>query len=134
MVDHMDTTDTTPARHTVFMHVRTTVPWLALAPSDRFGWLGQEIVPILQRHPRVRLRFFDSEAFSAEITDVLMWETDDVMAYQALVEELRETQFWGHYFEIRTILPAIENAFEIHYGQNPLDALTQPAEGQPAPT
>jgi hypothetical protein len=113
---------TKPINHTFFMLVRTTRPWLDLAPADRFSWLGTVIAPILGRHPGVSLRFFDSEAFNAQYSDVIMWETSDLMKYQSVVEELRETKFWGYYFEVVDIVASIENAFEIHYGKNPIAA------------
>ena len=49
-----------------------------------------------------------------------MWETHHVLAYQAVVEELRETAFWGTYFDVVEIIPAIENAYAAHYGVQPL--------------
>jgi Darcynin, domain of unknown function len=109
-----------PVNHTFFMMVRTTNEWIRLTPKERFAFVGDVIAPILQAHPAVNMRFFDSEAFSASVTDVLMWETAEVMAYQAVVESLRETPFWGHYFEIREILASVENAYAIHYDVAPL--------------
>jgi hypothetical protein len=101
--------------HTFFMMVRTTNEWIALTPPERFAFVDSVIRPILGRHRDVSMRFFDSEAFNARVSDVAMWETDNLMSYQAVVEELRETQFWGHYFEIVDIIAAIENAFALHY-------------------
>jgi hypothetical protein len=106
--------------HTVFMLVRTTRAWLDLAPKERFAWLGEVVAPILGRHPAVSMRFFDSEAFTARFSDVVMWETADILQYQAVVEELRETNFWDGYFEVVEIISSIENAFELHYGENPV--------------
>ena len=63
----------------------------------------------------VSMRFFDSEAFHSRFTDVIMWETASIMAYQAVVEELRETLFWDTYFEIVEIVASIEDAYAIHY-------------------
>jgi Darcynin, domain of unknown function len=113
----MATPDAPPAiNYVFFMQVRTTNEWLALAPPDRFSFLDAVIRPILARHPKVSMRYFDSEAFSAEVTDVIMWETTDVMAYQSVVESLRETRFWGTYFQMVSIVASIENGYAIHYG------------------
>lgn len=101
--------------HVFFMLVRTTPTWLALPPKDRFGFLDQTIRPLLSRNPMVSMRFFDSEAFHSRFTDVIMWETASIMAYQAVVEELRETLFWDTYFEIVEIVASIEDAYAIHY-------------------
>ncbi len=113
-------TPTKIINHAFFMHVRTTPTWLRLAPKDRFAFLDAVIRPLLIKHPMVTMRFFDAEAFSAEVTDVIMWETEDVMAYQAVVEDLRETLFWGEYFEVVSIVASIENAYAVHYA---VDAL-----------
>jgi Darcynin, domain of unknown function len=110
----------TTINHAFFMHVRTTTDWLALVPRDRFAFLDEVIRPLLVKHPKVSMRFFDAEAFRADVTDVIMWETTDVMAYQAIVEDLRETKFWGSYFEVMSITPSVENAYAIHYNVDPV--------------
>jgi chlorite dismutase len=115
-------TDTTTrhVNHVFFMLVRTAPTWLALTPTERLAFLGEVIAPILGRHPDVSMRFFDSEAFHADYSDVVMWETETLLSYQAIVEELRETLFWGHYFDLVDIVASIENAYALHYG---VDAL-----------
>lgn len=100
------------------MTVKTTPTWLKLPPQERFAFLDQSIRPILKEHPTVKMRFFDSEAFSAKFSDVIVWETHDLDAYQALVEKLRETAFWGTYFDVLDIVPAVENGYAAHYGVN----------------
>jgi len=111
---------TSPVEYTVFMAVRTTPTWLALSPKDRFAFLESDIQPLLARHSAVTMRFFDAEAFHARVSDVILWQTADLDAYQALVEGLRESRFWGTYFEIVDIIPARENAYANHYGVKPL--------------
>jgi Darcynin, domain of unknown function len=106
--------------HTFFMSLKTTENWIALPPSKRHEFVDSTIRPILADNPAVTLRYFDAEAFSADVSDVAMWETADVLAYQQVVELLRETKFWGHYFEVVTIIPAIENAFAAHYHVDPI--------------
>ncbi len=98
------------------MLVHTTPEWLRLAPAERFAFVDDTIRPLLARHPAVSMRFFDAEAFSARYTDMLLWETDDLLAYGAVVEELRETPFWDTYFEVVDIVPAVENGYARHYG------------------
>jgi chlorite dismutase len=131
MTDTLIPTDTDPAlestqpspptvNHVFFMLVRTTPTWLSLTPDERFAFLGEGVAPILDRHPDVSMRFFDSEAFNADYTDVVMWETRSIMSYQAIVEELRETPFWGTYFEVVDIVAAIENAYAMQYDVDPL--------------
>ena len=94
--------------------------WLQLAPPDRFAFVSGTVAPILARHPDVSMRFFDSEAFHAGRSDVILWETATIMSYQAVVEELRETTFRGTYFDVVDIAPSIENAYAIHYGVAPV--------------
>ena len=108
---------------TFFMMTKTTNAWLALAPKERLAYVGTRLEPLLKKHPTVKLRYFESEAFSSRYTDILMWEAADVSEYQALVEELRETEFWGTYFEIVEIVPAIENAYARHYGVTPISGV-----------
>lgn len=101
---------------TIFMHVKTTDAFLAMSPGEWLKWVEKDVVPILKDHPGVELRFFDSEFYNAEMSDVLMWTTSDLDAYQSVVERLRETKFWGPYFSIGSIVPARENAFAEFYG------------------
>jgi hypothetical protein len=103
-----------------FMLVKTTTTWLQLSAKERFEFLETTIAPILKKYSSVKLRFFDCEAFSGHFTDVLMWETTEVKNYQFLIEELRETLFWGTYFEIIEIVPAIENAYALYYKVEPI--------------
>ncbi len=111
------TDQTWPAqRHSIFMALRTTRRWLALAPADRFAFVDATIRPLLAAHPAVRLRYFDAEAYGADVTDVALWETDDLKAWQCLVEGLRESRFWDDYFRVVAIIPAVENGFASHYG------------------
>jgi len=109
-----------PIAHTFFMMVKTTNTWLAKSPKERFAYLGTAIEPILRQHPSVKMRFFDSEAFSSRVTDVIFWETTEIGEYQAIVEKLREIEFWGTYFDVIEIIPAIENAYATHYDVSPL--------------
>jgi Darcynin, domain of unknown function len=59
---------------------------------------------------------------------VLLWETSDVQDYQSLVEDLRATLFWGTYFEIIEIIPAVENAYALFNGVNPISGDAKDAE------
>jgi hypothetical protein len=108
--------DTDPLVHTVFMLVRATPHWLGLTPPQRFQFVDDDIRPRLRAHDAVTLRFFDAEAFNARVSDVMMWQTTNLNQYMSLIESLRESAFWGHYFEVVEILPSVENGFARHYG------------------
>jgi Darcynin, domain of unknown function len=107
---------------TVFFLVRTTPAWLALAPSARLDFVTRVVRPALATHEGVSVRYFDAEAYNAHASDVIMWSFDDHRAYRSLVEHLRETPFWGTYFEVREIIPCVEDGFATHYGVEPLSA------------
>lgn len=100
---------------TIFMLLQATSSWLAMTPVTRHQFVEQTLRPVLGRYPRVRLRYFDAEAYSARTTDVLVWETSDDEAYRDLVDDLRETPFWGTFFLVREIIPSIEEDFARHY-------------------
>ncbi len=106
--------------HVFIMNLKTTRAWLDLTPTQRHAFTDNTIRPILAANPSVTMRYFESEAFSADVTDTAMWETHDILAYQEVVEQLRETLFWGHYFEVVQILACIENAFALHYHVDPV--------------
>jgi hypothetical protein len=106
--------------HTIFMHVKTTAQWLKLTPTDRFAFLGTTIQPILKQHPTVKMRFYDSEFFSARISDVIVWETADLVAFRRLVDRLRETMFWGTYFDVVDIIASVENDYADSYDRAPV--------------
>lgn len=100
---------------TIFMLVKAQPSWLALKPEERFAFGERVLKPLLKRYPTVRLRYFDAEAYSAEASDVLMWQSRDLGAYQGVIEGLRETPFWDHHFRILSIIPSREDAYAEHY-------------------
>ncbi len=92
----------------IFMLVKSTRHWLDMAAEKRLTFLRDEIMPILAMRPEVRMRYFDVEAFSAHTSDLMLWETRDLSAWQWICDHLRESLFWDHYFEIKEILPSFE--------------------------
>lgn len=106
--------------HTIFMLTRATATWLGFTPKERFAEVERLLRPVLAAHPDVKLRFFDSEWYSARVSDVMVWQTAKLESYRSLIEGLRETPIWGIYFEIVEIIPSVENGFAAHYG---VDAL-----------
>jgi Darcynin, domain of unknown function len=103
-----------------FWLVKTTPTWLAMPPlgaGGRFDFVEKVIKPILKQFPKVDLRFFDAEAHTAVCSDVMLWTVHDSAQYSAMVEKMRETPFWDHYFQILHIIPALEDGYADHYEQ-----------------
>ncbi len=102
---------------TAFILVKTTREWLDLTVEQRVDALTTEVMPVIRsRTTGVRSRFFDTEFYSARVTDVWVWEARDHQAYQLLIDALRETPFWDRYFEIVEILVGVENGYARNYG------------------
>ena len=111
------------AELTVFMLVKTKPEWLAMPVEDRFKQLRTHVEPLLKKHEgEVRMRFFDTEFYSARVTDLWMWDAKTHHAWQLLAEDLRETPFWDGYFDVVEILTGIENAYADKYNQRALSA------------
>ncbi|MFC8064025.1 darcynin family protein [Streptomyces sp. NPDC057293] len=118
----MTTTETTEPPVTAFMLVKTTPEWLAMTVEERIDAFTTQVVPAVRaRTSGVRSRFYDTEFYSARVTDVWVWEADDHHAYQLLVDALRETPFWDRYFEVVDLLVGTENGYARTYG---VDAVT----------
>jgi hypothetical protein len=101
---------------TVFMLVKTTPEWLGFTIDERFAHFDRFMVPVLKKYAeQVRFRFFDTEFFSARVTDVWVWEAKSRHAYELVVEELRETPLWDRFFSIVEILAGVENAYARNY-------------------
>ena len=100
---------------TIFMLLKTQNAFLALPPKKRLNFVESKLVPILEKHPSVQMRFYDVEHLNAQSSDIIVWETKDLSAYFSVVEQLRETKFWGHYFNIQAILAGKENAYADYY-------------------
>ncbi|MCK2244549.1 MULTISPECIES: darcynin family protein [unclassified Crossiella] len=119
------TTETFEPTLTAFMLVKTTRAWLDLTVEQRVAAFTTEILPAVNDKVRgVRSRFYDTEFYSARVTDIWAWEAVDHEAYQLLVEALRDTPFWDHYFEVVEILLGVENAYAKNNGLDPVATVT----------
>jgi hypothetical protein len=100
---------------TIFMSLKTQAAWLALSRRARQDFLGETVRPILARYPRVALRYYDAEAFTGVCTDMAVFETADLRAYQFLVDALRDTPFLGlPYFAVVDIVVAVEDGYRAY--------------------
>ncbi|WP_030273913.1 darcynin family protein [Streptomyces sp. NRRL B-24484] len=106
---------------TAFILVRTTPEWLALTVQERVDAFTTQVLPAVRaRTTGVRSRFYDTEFYSARVTDVWVWEADDHHAHRLLVDALRETPFWDRYFEVVDLLVGTENGYARTYGLEPV--------------
>ncbi|MFD9024120.1 darcynin family protein [Streptomyces parvulus] len=118
----MSPIETTEPPVTAFMLVKTTPEWLSMTVEERVVAFTTQVVPVVRaKTTGVRSRFYDTEFYSARVTDVWVWEADDHHAYQLLVDALRETPFWERYFEVVDLLVGTENGYARTYG---VDAVT----------
>lgn len=118
-------TDTHTPPVTAFMLVKTTPEWLALTVQERVDAFTTEVLPVIKaRTTGVRSRFYDTEFYSARVTDIWVWEADNHHAYQLLVDALRETPFWDRYFEVVELLVGTENGYAHTYGLAPVATIT----------
>ncbi|MGZ9810270.1 darcynin family protein [Pseudoroseicyclus sp. H15] len=97
---------------TIFVTLLATPLWLKHSQEERdriaSDSLGQALVD-----DRVTMRFFDAEAFCATCSDVAVFETTDMLAYYFVMERLRNSPLVSTpYFEIVSIIPALENGFQ----------------------
>jgi hypothetical protein len=110
---------------TAFILVKTTPEWLAMSVRERVDAFTGQVIPAIQdKTTGVRSRFYDTEFYSARVTDVWVWEADDHHAYQLLIDALRETPFWDRYFEVVDVLVGTENGYARTYGLDPVATIT----------
>ncbi len=103
---------------TAFMLVKTKPEWLAMSVEQRFAAFETEILPVIKEKAKdVRSRFYDTEFYSARVTDIWMWEARDHESYQLLIEALRETPWWDRYFDVAELLVGVENGYAENYGR-----------------
>ncbi|MEV7010693.1 darcynin family protein [Streptosporangium sp. NPDC051022] len=109
---------------TAFMLVKTTPEWLSMTVAERVQAFTTQVVPVIEARTRgVRSRFYDTEFYSARVTDIWVWEADDHDAYRLLIDALRETPFWDRYFDVVDLLVGTENGYARTYGLEPVATL-----------
>ncbi|WP_194820782.1 darcynin family protein [Micromonospora sp. S-DT3-3-22] len=117
-------TERTDPPVTAFMLVKTTPEWLAMTVAERVQAFTTHVLPVIQARTRgVRSRFYDTEFYSARVTDIWVWEADDHDAYRLLIDALRETPFWDRYFQVVDLVVGTENGYARTYGLKPLATL-----------
>ncbi|MFD9026927.1 darcynin family protein [Streptomyces parvulus] len=101
---------------TAFILLKTNRAWLELSVPERVTAFQESVLPAVKdKADGVRWRYFDTEFYTARVTDVWVWEARDHRSFQLVVEALRETPFWDHYFEVVEILVGVENGYAKNY-------------------
>ncbi|MFF7554753.1 darcynin family protein [Streptomyces olivaceus] len=101
---------------TAFLLLKTNRAWLELSVPERVAAFQETVLPAIKdRAQDVRWRYYDTEFYTARVTDIWVWEARSHEAFQLAIEALRETPFWDHYFEIVEILVGVENGYAKHY-------------------
>ncbi|HEX5378058.1 MAG TPA: darcynin family protein [Phenylobacterium sp.] len=100
---------------TFFMSLRSQPAWLALSRQERADHIAGHVRPAFARHPAVKVRWYDAEAFTGRCTDMAVFETTDLRAYCFLIDALRDDALLGlPYFQVLDIVPAVEGGYEAY--------------------
>lgn len=101
-------------RLSVFVCLRALPSWLRLPRPERDRIASAALGAALGGRD-VTLRHFDAEAFSADCSDIALFEAGDALAFNGVMEALRDSPLFAEpYFELVRIIPAIEDGFR-HY-------------------
>ena len=83
-------------KFTIFCSFHVTPEWLSLNQEERIAVRERAFVPIFKRYrEQVSVRLFDTWAFTQASTDIIMFETPNLMAYHALMDELKNTELFS---------------------------------------
>jgi len=100
---------------TAFVLLKTNRAWLELSVPERVAAFQENVLPAIKDKEDVRWRYYDTEFYTARVTDIWVWEARNHEAFQLAIEALRETPFWDYYFEVVEILVGVENGYAKHY-------------------
>lgn len=99
-------------RYVVFLHMNASDAWLALSRNERRKLGARYLGSALQAAPQLRLRHFDAEAFTADCSDIMMIETDQLTPYYDFIEMLRDSPLvTTPYFRFVRIVLTIEDGY-----------------------
>ena len=108
---------------TVFFLVKTSPEWLGFSFEERLKHARETFQPLLDEFSAaVRLKWYDTEFYTATVTDIWMVEAVDHKSYQMFCEKLRETAFWDRFFFIKEIFMGEQNAWAKNYEVAALDS------------
>lgn len=92
--------------YVAFLFLTATPDWLVLTEQERDRVVAEELQPALAHHrDAVRIRYYDTEAYSARASDVVMLEFDTPGAHAKLIDELRSSPIFSKpYFILEELL------------------------------
>lgn len=106
---------------TSFFLVKTAPEWLNFTIDERIAHGRSTLQPLLEDFAQsVSLTWYDTEFYTATITDIWMIEAKDNASYQLFCEKLRETPFWDRFFIVKEIFIGEKNAWAKNYNIAPL--------------
>jgi len=106
--------------HLIFVHVTALPSWLRLSRPERAAVVAEHAGPALAAYSEVTVRWIDVEAFTAESSDVLLCETDDLRAWNRFFEALRDTPIFAQpYFRLDRILIGAEEGYRDYEESTP---------------
>jgi len=98
--------------YTFFLMLIATEHWLGLSRPERNRLSHDHVGTSLRTFSELRFRYFDAEAFTADCSDLMMIETENLTAYYDFIETLRDSpMFTVPYFRVVRIIPTIEDGF-----------------------
>lgn len=99
-------------RYIIFVHLTALPAWLTLSRAERGKQVEEYANPIFADHPVLKVRWLDVEAFTAESSDILLVEADDLRDWNHCFEALRDTPFFAKpYFRLDKIYVGIEEGY-----------------------
>ena len=122
----------TPPALTFFILLNALPAWLSLNREERStAWRTPDIAVALANPDRLSLRFFDSVAFSAMCSDVLMVEAADIDAHNDFMEAVRDSPVFARpYFDLVAIIPALEEGFRRYEARRDAPQCRRPGDKQ----
>jgi hypothetical protein len=101
--------------YAIFHQITFTPAWLALPRAQRRAVAETIAALVTDTQGTVCVRWFDAEAFSANPTDVLLVETNDLFAYYRFWERVRDSSlFTVPYVGDHKITMGIEQGHRMH--------------------
>jgi hypothetical protein len=102
---------------TAFIHVKTSPEWLSFTIPERVEKINGSLRRILKDFSdSIIFRWYDTEFYTAKVTDIMVMDCKDPFVYQHFLDKLRETEFWDKWFIVEEIIIGELNAASKTYG------------------